>query len=83
MILRWEWPEKWERGYTAWQLALGLTCFVSPLRFNKAVIDALSKVRKPGMVLKDEQLMAIHVYNGKDMLVLATDGYSKSIAMTL
>jgi len=31
---------------------------------------AFGKVGKPGMVLKDEQLMALqHVYNGKDAFV--------------
>ena len=37
---------------------------------------ALSKVGKPEMVLKNEQLTAIqHVYNGKDVFVhVATDG---------
>ena len=32
--------------------------------------DTFGKVGKPGMVLKDEQLMAIqHIYNDKDMFV--------------
>ena len=38
---------------------------------------AFDKVAKPGMVLKDEQLMAIqHIYNDKDMFVWLP-GYGK------
>ena len=35
---------------------------------NRAVLCTLSKIGKPGMALKDKQLMAVqHVHNGKDM----------------
>ena len=40
------------------------------LWFNQAVLYVLSKVEKPGMVLKDEQLTAIqHVHYGKNVFV--------------
>ena len=48
--------------------------------FGQAVSYALSKVGKPEMVLKNEQLTAIqHVYNGKDVFVWLPTGYGKSI----
>ena len=48
--------------------------------FAQAVSYALSKVGKPEMVLKNEQLTAIqHVYNGNDVFVWLPMGYGKSI----
>ena len=48
--------------------------------FAQAVSYALSKVGKPEMVLKNEQLTAIqHVYNGKDVSVWLPTGCGKSI----
>jgi len=45
--------------------------------FNRAVLCTLGKVRKPGMALKDKQLMAVqHVHNGKDMYVWLPTGMS-------
>ena len=44
--------------------------------FGQVVSYALSKVGKPEMVLKNEQLTAIqHVYNGKDAFVWLPTGY--------
>ena len=41
---------------------------------QSCVVDALSKVRKPGVVLKDKQLMALqHVYSNNDVFVWLMD----------
>jgi len=45
--------------------------------FNRAVLCTLGKVGKPGMALKDKQLMSVqHVHNGKDMYVWLPTGMS-------
>ena len=44
--------------------------------FGQVVSYALSKVGKPEMVLKNEQLTAIqHIYNGKNVFVWLPTGY--------
>ena len=48
--------------------------------FGQAVSYALSKVGKPEMVLKNEQLTAIqHVHNGKDVFVWLPTAYPSLI----